>query len=83
MDDAGQFRTAAKGKKTAQSQVDAAEAQLRAAQDLVGFTELKADRPAFTRQSAPAAGEVVQAGQMIVRLRGRTVATRFSTCRPS
>ena len=54
--------------QTAQSQVDAAEAQLKAAHDLVSFTELKADAPGVITARGPLAGEVVQAGQMIVRL---------------
>ena len=54
--------------QTAQSQVDAAEAQLKVAHDLVSFTELKADAPGVLTAIGPAAGEVVQAGQMIVRL---------------
>jgi RND family efflux transporter MFP subunit len=53
--------------QTAQSQVDAAEAQLKAAHDMVDFTELKADAPGVLTAVGPAAGEVVQAGQMIVR----------------
>jgi membrane fusion protein, multidrug efflux system len=54
--------------QTAQSQVDAAEAQLKSAHDLVDFTELRADAPGVLTAIGPAAGEVVQAGQMIVRL---------------
>ena len=54
--------------QTAQSRVDALEAQVTAAQDLVSFTELKADAPGTVIGVGPAAGEVVQAGQMIVRL---------------
>jgi RND family efflux transporter MFP subunit len=54
--------------QTAQSQVDAAEAQLKIAHDLVGFTELRADAPGVLTELGPGVGEVVQAGQMIVRL---------------
>jgi RND family efflux transporter MFP subunit len=54
--------------QTAQAQVDAAEAQLKQAHDLVSFTEIKADAPGVVTAVGPAAGEVVQAGQMIVRL---------------
>ena len=53
---------------TAQSQVDSAEAQVGAADDLVGFTELKADAPGVVTAVGPGAGEVVQPGQMIVKL---------------
>jgi membrane fusion protein, multidrug efflux system len=54
--------------QTAQAQVDAAEAQLKTAHDLVSFTELKADAPGILTALGPGAGEVVQAGQMIVKL---------------
>jgi RND family efflux transporter MFP subunit len=54
--------------QTAQSQVEAAEAQLRTAHDLVAFTELKADAPGIVTATGPRAGEVVQAGQMILKL---------------
>jgi RND family efflux transporter MFP subunit len=57
--------------QTARSQVDAAEAQLKAAHDLVSFTELKADAPGTVTATGPRAGEVVQAGQMIVKLARR------------
>lgn len=57
--------------QTAESQVDAAEAQVKTAYDLVGFTELKADAPGVVTAVGPGAGEVVQAGQMIVRVARR------------
>jgi RND family efflux transporter MFP subunit len=59
---------AKQAQQTAQSQVDAAEAQLKAAHDLVSFTELKVDAPGVVTAIGPRAGEVVQAGQMIIRL---------------
>jgi membrane fusion protein, multidrug efflux system len=59
---------AKQGMQTAQSQVDAAEAQLKIAHDLVSFTELRADAPGILTELGPGVGEVVQAGQMIVRL---------------
>ena len=48
--------------------MDAAEAQLKTAHDLVSFTELKADAPGVVTAVGAEPGEVVQAGQMIVRL---------------
>ncbi len=54
--------------QTAESQIEAAEAQLKTAQDLVGFTELKADAPGVVTAIGPRAGEVVQVGQMIARV---------------
>jgi RND family efflux transporter MFP subunit len=59
---------AKQAQQTAQSQVDAVEAQLKAAHDLVSFTELKADAPGVVTAVGPRTGEVVQAGQMMVRL---------------
>ncbi|MGA9198362.1 MAG: efflux RND transporter periplasmic adaptor subunit, partial [Pseudolabrys sp.] len=57
--------------QTAESQVEAAEAQMKTAYDLVSFTELKADAPGVVTAVGPGAGEVVQAGQMIVRVARR------------
>lgn len=62
------YDQATQAQQTAQAQVDAAEAQLKTAHDLVSFTELTADAPGVVTATGPAAGEVVQAGQMIVRL---------------
>src|SRR5215813_15586681 len=62
------FDQAQQALQTAQSQVDAAEAQLKSAHDLVSFTELKADAPGVLTDVRPASGEVVQAGQAIVRI---------------
>jgi RND family efflux transporter MFP subunit len=62
------FEVAEKGLRTAASQVEAAEARLSAAEDLLGFTELRADQDGVYTAVGPAAGEVVQAGQMIVRV---------------
>src|SRR5262245_8519931 len=57
--------------QTAESQVDAAEAQVKTAFDQVSFTEIKADAPGVITAVGPAAGEVVQAGQMILSLARR------------
>jgi RND family efflux transporter MFP subunit len=62
------FEAATQARQTAQSQVQAAEAQLSSAHDLVSFTELRADAPGKITATGPAAGEVVQAGQMIARI---------------
>jgi membrane fusion protein, multidrug efflux system len=59
---------AAQALQTAQSQVDAAEAQLKIAQDMVGFTELRADAPGVLTALGPGPNEIAQAGQMIVKL---------------
>lgn len=62
------YDQAEKTRQTARAQVDAAEAQVESAHDLVGFTELKADAPGTVTAVGAEPHEVVQAGQMIVRL---------------
>ncbi|MBB4377173.1 RND family efflux transporter, MFP subunit [Bradyrhizobium sp. Rc3b] len=62
------FEAATQAQQTAQSQLDMAEAQLSAAHDQVGFTELRADAPGKVTETGPAAGEVVQAGQTIAKI---------------
>jgi len=59
---------ATQARQTAQSAVDAAEAQLKTAHDMVDFTELKADGPGVVTSTGARAGEVVQAGQMTITL---------------
>jgi len=54
--------------QNAQSQVDDAEARLRIARDRVSWTTLEADAPGTVTARGAEPGEVVQAGQMIVRL---------------
>jgi len=62
------FDQAKQALQTALSRVDDADAQLDAARDLVGFTELKADAAGVVTAVGPGVGEVVQPGQMVVRL---------------
>jgi RND family efflux transporter MFP subunit len=62
------FDEAKQAMQTAQSSVDAARARVKSAEDLVSFTELVVDAPGIVTDVGPRAGEVVQAGQMIVRL---------------
>ena len=62
---------ALKALRTAQAQVDAAQAQLKSAKDLLSFTELDADAPGVVTAIGPRAGAVVQPGQMIVTLARR------------
>lgn len=62
------FEAATQARHTSQSQVEAAEAQISSAHDLVSFTELRADAPGKITATVPSAGEVVQAGQMIARI---------------
>jgi membrane fusion protein, multidrug efflux system len=63
-----EFDHAKEGLQTAQAQVDDAEAQLKIARDRLGFTELHADAPGSVTARGAEPGEVVQAGQMIVRI---------------
>ena len=62
------FDHAQEGLQTAQARVDDAEAQLKLASDRLSFTELKADAAGIVTARGAEAGEVVQAGQMIVRI---------------
>jgi membrane fusion protein, multidrug efflux system len=63
-----QFELAEQQQETARSQIDIAEAQLKAAEDRVSYTRLAADSPGVVTATGARAGEVVQAGQMIIRV---------------
>jgi membrane fusion protein, multidrug efflux system len=54
--------------ETTQGQVDAAQAQLRTAQEQLSYTVLSADTPGAVTAVGAEPGEVVHAGQMIVQL---------------
>ena len=54
--------------ETTQGQVDAAQAQLRTAQEQLSYTVLSADAPGAVTAKGAEPGEVVHAGQMIVQL---------------
>jgi membrane fusion protein, multidrug efflux system len=62
------FDQAQKALQNAQAGVDNATAQLQIARDRVGYTTLKADSAGTVTARGAEPGEVVQAGQMIVRL---------------
>ena len=62
------FDQSQKALQNAQSQVDNTEAQLQIARDRVSWTTLEADAPGTVTARGAEPGEVVQAGQMIVRL---------------
>jgi len=62
------YERARQNRQTTRSQVEAAQAQLRFAEDQVSFTELHADAEGVVTAVGAEPGEVVQAGQMIVRL---------------
>ena len=63
-----EFDHAQQGLQTAQAQVDDAEAQLKIARDRLSYTELHADATGSVTARGAEPGEVVQAGQMIVRI---------------
>ncbi len=62
------FDQAQNALQSAQSQVDNTQAQLQIARDRVGWTTLTADAAGTVTARGAEPGEVVQAGQMIVRL---------------
>jgi len=62
------FDEAQQNLSTAQAQVDSARAQLRIAQDQLGYTTVVADAPGAVTAVGAEPGEVVRAGQMIVQL---------------
>ncbi len=63
-----QLDQATAGFRAAEAQVKSASAQVSMAQDLVGFTVLTADAAGAVIARGAEPGEVVQAGQMIVRI---------------
>lgn len=65
------FEAAKQGLTAAQAQVDAAQARVRSAEDVVGFTTLRADAPGIVTRVGAEPSEVVAAGRMIVQLARR------------
>ena len=63
-----QFDRAVEARDAAQAQVDAVTAQVATAENQLGFTTLVADGPGIVTARGAEPGEVVAAGQMIVRL---------------
>ena len=63
-----QFEQAEQALETARAQVDTAEAQLKTARDRVSYTELRIDAAGIVVETAAEPGEVVQAGQLILRV---------------
>lgn len=65
------FETAEQARTAARAQADAAQSRVRTAEDIVGFTVLKADAPGIVTRVGAEPAEVVRAGQMIVQLARR------------
>ena len=63
-----QFEQAEQALETARAQLDTAEAQQKAAKDRVSYTELHVDAGGIVIATAAEPGEVVQAGQLIIRI---------------
>lgn len=63
-----EFEHAEETFQTAESQVDDAESQVKIAQDRVSYTELDSDVAGAVTARGAEPGEVVQAGQMIIRV---------------
>lgn len=64
------FDDAQEGLRTAEAQVESAEAQHHIAEDRLGYTVLRADSAGAVTATGADAGEVVKAGQTIVQLAG-------------
>jgi len=62
------FDRASKARQAAEAQVDAARAQLDTAREQLTYTELYADAPGAVTARGAEPGEVVAAGQMVVRV---------------
>src|SRR4029453_4799894 len=65
------FDDAQEALRTAEAQVDSAQAQLRIAADRLGYTVLRADSPGAVTATGADAGEGGKGGQTIVQLAGR------------
>ncbi len=65
------YEQAEQALKSARSQTEAAAAGVRIAEDMVGFTVLKADAPGVVTAIGAEPGEVVAAGRMVVQLARR------------
>ncbi len=63
-----EYDLASRDLKTASARMDAAAAQLKSAEEQLGFTELKSEAAGVITQKGAEPGEVVQAGQMILKV---------------
>jgi RND family efflux transporter MFP subunit len=65
------FETGEQGLVAARAQVEAAQARVRSAEEIVAFTTIKADAPGVVTHVGAEPSEVVAAGQMVVRIARR------------
>ena len=65
------FEAAEQARLSARSQVTAAQARVASAEDIVGFTTLRADAPGVVTRVGAEPGEVVAPGRMIIQLARR------------
>jgi RND family efflux transporter MFP subunit len=65
------FEVGEQGLVAARAQVEAAQARVRSAEEIVAFTTIKADAPGIVTHVGAEPSEVVAAGQMIVRIARR------------
>ena len=65
---AANYDAAVKNRRAAEAQLESAKAALSLAQDQLGYTQLKADFDGIVTAVAAEPGQVVSAGQMVVRL---------------
>lgn len=63
-----QYDNAQRRYAQAQAELDSAQAKLRTAQDTLSYTELRAGRNGIITDKGPEPGQVVAAGQMVLRL---------------
>jgi RND family efflux transporter MFP subunit len=63
-----EYEVALRQLKTTQAQLDAVQAKLKSAEEQLSYTELKSDAAGVITQTGPVVGEVVPAGQMVLKV---------------
>ena len=63
-----EYDSALRQLKTSQAQLDAAQAKLKSAEEQLSYTELKSDAAGVITQKGAEVGEVVPAGQMVLKV---------------
>ena len=67
-----EYDSALRQLKTSQAQLDAAQARLKSAEEQLTYTELKSDAAGVITEKGAEVGEVVQAGQMVLKVAQQT-----------